>query len=84
VLCRAVRAGQLSKRQKTTRIVVAMITAIIVNAIGHPTRCGVPDFDPGCSALSTLCSDAIDQQQITSKKKAADICPQKITAPHAR
>src|SRR3954454_22958721 len=82
VLCRAVRAGQLSKRKKTTRMVVAMISATSVNAIGHATRCGIPNLDIGRSALSTLCSDAIEQEQITSKKKAAaNARPQKNYRP---
>jgi hypothetical protein len=52
VLCRAVRAGQLSKRKKMIEIVIAMVSATSVNAIGHATRCGFADFDIGRSALA--------------------------------
>src|SRR5262245_37208767 len=65
VLCRAVRAGQPSKRKTMTRIVVAMISATSVNAIGHATRCGFADFDIGRSmfGVGSFCSDAIEQEQ---------------------
>jgi hypothetical protein len=63
------------------KIVIAMVRAKSVNAIGHATRYGFADFDIGRSAF---CSDAIEQEQITSKKKAANLRPQKITAPHTR
>jgi hypothetical protein len=52
VLCRAVRAGQLSKRKKMIKIVIAMVSAKSVNAIGHATRYGFADFDIGRSALT--------------------------------
>src|SRR5438046_1315028 len=54
VLCRAVRAGQLSKRKEMTTTTIAEISAIRANAIGHATRCGFADFDIGGSALSVL------------------------------
>src|SRR5438477_3682333 len=54
VLCRAVRAGQLSKRKKMTTTTIAKISAIRANAIGHATRCGFAEFDIRNSAFSVL------------------------------
>src|SRR5205807_7654894 len=52
VLCRAVRAGQLSTRKKMITVVIATIRATTVNAIGHETRCDFTGFDIGCLTLS--------------------------------
>jgi hypothetical protein len=84
VLCRAVRAGQLSKRKKMIRIVVPMMSATSVNATGHATRYGFADFDIGRSALTVSVQTQSSKSKITSKKKAANVRRQKITAPHAR
>src|SRR5438477_13034770 len=83
VLCRAVRAGQLSKRKEMTTTTIAEISAIRANAIGHATRCGFADFDIGGSALSVLFTRnraRADHEQEESGEGSA----QKITAPHAR
>src|SRR5215469_2505632 len=88
VLCRAVRAGQLSKRKKMTRIVVAMISVTNVNAIGHAMRCGFADFDTGPSTFGVerFCSNAIEQEQDhqQEQEESGNACPQKSTAPHTR
>ena len=52
VLCRAVRAGQLSTRKKMITVVIATIRATTVNTIGHETRCDFAEFDIGCLTLS--------------------------------
>src|SRR5262245_11114955 len=85
VLCRAVRAGQLSKRKKMIKLVVPIISATIVSAIGHAMRDPFADFDIGRSTLGVerFCSDGIEQEQITtkSKKKAANACALKNYRP---
>jgi len=85
VLCRAVRAGQLSKRKKMTRIVVAMISATNVNAIGRATRCGFADFDMERSTFGVerFCSDAIEQEQDhqQEQEESGNVCPQKVPPP---
>ena len=86
VLCRAVRAGQLSKRKKMTRIVVAMISATNVNAIGHATRCGFADFDIGRSTFGVerFCSYAIEQEQDREQEQeeSGNVVPKKYRPPH--
>jgi hypothetical protein len=47
VLCRAVRAGQLSKRKKMINTTAAMNSAISVKASGHDIRLAAADFDIG-------------------------------------
>src|SRR5260370_9888902 len=84
VLCRAVRAGQLSKRKKMMKIVIAIVRAISVNAIGHATRYGFADFDIGRSALTVSVQTQSSKRRIPSKEKAANVRLQKITAPHTR
>src|SRR5689334_20008886 len=73
VLCRPVRAGQLSKRQKIIRTTNARMTAISVHAIGHATRYGFADFDIGRSALSVSVQTQSSKSEITSKKKPANV-----------
>ena len=84
VLCRAVRAGQLSKRKKMIKIVIAMVSAKSVNAIGHATRYGLADFDMGRSTLSVSVQTQSSKSKITSKskKKAATFVPKKYRPPH--
>jgi hypothetical protein len=67
-----------------TKIVIAMVSATSVNAIGHATRYEFADFDIGRSALSVSVQTQSSKSQITSKKKAANVWRQKITAPHTR
>src|SRR5262249_34198671 len=64
VLCRAVRAGQLSSRKKMTMVVIAKMRATIVSAIGHETRRDFAEFDIGCLTLSVSVSSqpAIEQE----------------------
>jgi len=52
VLCRAVRAGQVSTRKKITTTTIARINAISVNARGQQMRAGFADFNIGRSTLS--------------------------------
>src|SRR5262245_5947292 len=54
VLCRAVRAGQLSKRKKMIKIVAPIISATTASAIGHATRYGLADFDIGRSGSTVF------------------------------
>src|SRR5215471_15263984 len=65
VLCRAVRPGQLSKRKKMIKIVVPILSATSVSAIGHAMRYRFSDFDIGRSTLGAerFCSEAIEQAQ---------------------
>jgi hypothetical protein len=84
VLCCAVRAGQLSKRKKMTKIVIAMVSATSVNAIGHATRCGFADFDIGRSALSVSVQTQSSKSRSRARRKRRTFVPQKITAPHTR
>jgi hypothetical protein len=68
-----------------TRIVVAMISATSVNAIGHATRYGFADFNIGRSTLGVDVSvqTQSSKSMITSKskKKAANVCPPKNYRP---
>jgi hypothetical protein len=45
VLCRAIRAGQVSMRKKMIRITIATMNAISVNATGQEIRPEIADFD---------------------------------------
>jgi hypothetical protein len=45
VLCRAVRAGQVSTRKKMMTTAIARINAISVNASGQEIRAEISDFD---------------------------------------
>src|SRR4030095_17098462 len=83
VLCRAVRAGQLSKRKKMISIVVPMMSATSVNAIGHATRYGFADFDIGRSTLTVLFRRNRARANHEQEERANVRC-QKITAPHTR
>src|SRR5215831_9151554 len=62
VLCRAVRAGQVSKRKKMIRIVAPITSATSVSAIGHAIRYWFADFDIKGWPLS-VSVDAIEQEQ---------------------
>src|SRR5215468_9974014 len=73
VLCRAVRAGQVSKRKKMTRIVAAITSATSVSAIGHAMRYGFADFDIRRWALSVSVQTQSSKSKIRSKKKAANV-----------
>jgi hypothetical protein len=55
------------------KIVIAMVSATSVNAIGHATRYGFADFDIGRSALSVSIQWQSSKSKITSKKKAANV-----------
>ena len=73
VLCRAVRAGQVSKRKKMIRIVAPIMSAISVSAIGHAMRHRLADFDIRGWALSVSVQTQSSKSKITSKKKAANV-----------
>jgi hypothetical protein len=86
VLCRAVRAGQLSKRKKMIKIVVATVSATSVNATGHATRYWFADFDIGRSTfrVDRFCSDAIEQEQDHEQEQEESrerLCPKKLPPP---
>jgi len=86
VLCRAVRAGQLSKRKKMIKIVVPIISATIVSAIGHAMRDPFADFDIGRSTLGVerFCSDGIEQEQDHEQEQEESgerLCPKKLPPP---
>src|SRR5262249_7751823 len=86
VLCCAVRAGQLSKRKKMTTIVVAMISATNINAIGHATRCRFADFNIGRSSFGVegFCSRAIEQEQDHEQEQEESgerLSPKKLPPP---
>src|SRR3954453_20745672 len=53
VLCRAVRAGQLSRRKKATMTTIATMSAINVKATGQERRPGLDDFNMGDWTLGT-------------------------------
>jgi hypothetical protein len=73
VLCRAVRAGQLSKRKRMIRTTIPRMRAISVNASGHATRCWFADFDIVRSALSAFVQTESSKSNITSNKKALNV-----------
>src|SRR5262245_20680856 len=62
VLCRAVRAGKVSKRKKMIRIVAPIMSASSVSAIGHAMRYRFADFDIKGWPLS-VSVHAIEQEQ---------------------
>src|SRR2546423_3728630 len=81
VLCRAVRAGQLSKRKEMTTTTIAEISAIRANAIGHATRCGFADFDIGGSALSVLFHTQSSKSRSRARRKRGRFSPKKLPPP---
>jgi hypothetical protein len=86
VLCRAVRAGQLSKRKKMIKIVIPMVSATRVNAIGHATRYGFADFDIGrwTFGVERFRSDATEQEQDHEQEQEESgkrLSPKKLPPP---
>jgi hypothetical protein len=81
VLCRAVRAGQLSKRKKMIKIVIAMVRAKSVNAIGHATRYGFADFDIGRSALTVSVQTQSSKSRSRARRKRRTFAPKKLPPP---
>src|SRR4029077_19629180 len=81
VLCRAVRAGQLSKRKKMTKIVIAIVRAISVNAIGHATRYGFVDFDIGRCALTVSVQTQSSKSRSRARRKRRTFGSKKLPPP---
>jgi hypothetical protein len=81
VLCRAVRAGQLSKREKMIKIVIAMVSATSVNAIGHDTRYGFADFDIGRSALTVSVQTQSSKSRSRARRKRRTFGAKKLPPP---
>src|SRR5436190_15737243 len=85
VLCCAVRAGQVSMRQKMIRTTMAISSATSVKATGHEIRPEITDFDIERWMLGVSFAQAlIEQEQEQEQEDRERISPQKITAPHAR
>src|SRR2546423_12803353 len=89
VLCCAVRAGQLSTLKKITTIVIETMRATTMTAIGHEIRRGFAEFDIGYVTLSVERfvsgrNRARARWRACAKRNRPTLCPQKITAPHAR
>src|SRR5438874_2461951 len=81
VICRAVRAGQLSKRKKMTTTTIAKISAIRANAIGHATRCGFAEFDIGNSAFSLLFTRNRARADHEQEESGQGSAPKKLPPP---
>jgi hypothetical protein len=64
-----------------TTIVVATISATSVNAIGHATRCGIPDFDIGRSALSLCVHTHRARADHEQEESAERFYPKKLPPP---
>jgi hypothetical protein len=68
------------------KIVVPIISATTVSAIGHAMRWPFADFDIGCSTLGVerFCSDAIEQEQVHEQEQEESrerLCPKKLPPP---
>src|SRR5262249_51641641 len=89
VLCRAVRAGHVSMRQKMSATRAAAINAISVHTSGQDIRPEFADFDIERWALSVRrfprerCNRARARARAREGEKDR-LPPQKITAPHTR
>src|SRR5262245_49922179 len=81
VLCRAVRAGQVSKRKKMIRIVAPIMSAKSVSAIGHTIRYRFADFDIKGWPLS-VSVHAIEQEQDHEQEESGERwSPEKLPPP---
>src|SRR5207248_6105373 len=84
VLCCAVRAGQVSIRQKMITTTMAIDSATNVKASGHEIRPEITDFGIGRWSLSVCFTEALiehEHEREQEQEEPADFAPKKLPPP---